>query len=433
MVNNLEIIDVKNIVMPYSDMAKKLNPVKANLYGLDIIINKDGEYFINEINGCQSGMKGFKQVYGDNRVEKEVHNRLSALGDLVVHDGSFKVKQEDRDLRELLRRGIVWYGNYLLDLNDWFFKWRHRKLSKKELNDVMRFRYLKSHVKYHNLVSEKLDIDWLFEDLPESGASEIILKKYNGQPSLVMNFTEDYLAHPTVNSFVEEHIADNKFLQYQLMKNEKLPMALPKTTLVGLGVGDRSALEEMIEKYDRFVKKPVSGRCGVGVVFIHNDQVRKYVDQIGPIREPSMTEAVLGVPLHVEDLVAKKKYGFEISMHVIQPFIDSKGVGKNGSYATIRAIVCNGEFVDAYMRYSQNPRVNLTQGAGAAAFKDVKLKGYCEEVVRAYNKRCADLSPYNFRSKLYQEWFDEVNGTNAQHSVFEELISTLISVYTNKV
>ena len=49
-----------------------------SLYGLDIIIAEDGKRFLSEINGIMSGMSGFQQVYGDNRVKEKVFEMLQA-------------------------------------------------------------------------------------------------------------------------------------------------------------------------------------------------------------------------------------------------------------------------------------------------------------------------------------------------------------------
>jgi glutathione synthase/RimK-type ligase-like ATP-grasp enzyme len=61
-----------------------------SLYGLDVLIERDtGKYHINEINGIASGMHGFRQIYGDDRVEKKVYAMLEEkYGPLSVYDGT---------------------------------------------------------------------------------------------------------------------------------------------------------------------------------------------------------------------------------------------------------------------------------------------------------------------------------------------------------
>ena len=69
------------------------------LYGLDLIVNQEGRPYLGEINGICSGMGGFKQVYGDTRVENKVYRMLQErYGPLAVNDGTYqrdKFKQED--------------------------------------------------------------------------------------------------------------------------------------------------------------------------------------------------------------------------------------------------------------------------------------------------------------------------------------------------
>ena len=403
--------DLVDALMPYLyGRFGGIHDTKAGLYGLDIIISREGGYFINEINGCCSGMAGFRQVYGDNRVEEEVFRRLSSLGNVTVNDGTYEKEKErryyrDHPVRAFLKEAAAGLLRKIIDLGA-------KSLSESEKKEAFSRFLVRRILKAKGIWSEKTDIDWMFDEVPNVKAVNPPFGKYLGQDSLVWNIVNDYLPHPTVNSYVEESIADNKFLQYLLLKDTDIRDHLPQTTLVGLGAGDRSALETLIEQHDMFVKKPVSARCGQGVRFLGRDGVAGFIGLIGPVSEPTKLGATLRLltgmmPLYVEDFVERQDFDFEVSMHVVQPFIDSLGVSGPWEYSTVRAIVCNGEFVDAYMRCSNNPRVNLSHDAKAIKFEDRGLKELCERVVSVYNGECAKFAPYDFKSSLYSRWFDE--------------------------
>ncbi len=60
-----------------------------SLYGLDFLKDSSGKLHLLEINGVRSGMKGFRSIYGDNRVENEVFSKLEKkYGKITVNYGS---------------------------------------------------------------------------------------------------------------------------------------------------------------------------------------------------------------------------------------------------------------------------------------------------------------------------------------------------------
>ena len=69
-----------------------------SLYGLDIIIDKNSNNHLNEINGILSGMGGFKQIYGDDRVKDNVFEMLEDKYDLLtINDGKFILNSYKKD------------------------------------------------------------------------------------------------------------------------------------------------------------------------------------------------------------------------------------------------------------------------------------------------------------------------------------------------
>ena len=74
-------------------------------------------------------------------------------------------------------------------------------------------------------------------------------------------------------------------------------------------------------------------------------------------------------------------------------------------HTAIRAIVCNGQFVDAYARQSSHFRANLTQGAVARHFQtDRPFRDFCERVVSVLEERCASYRPETFRQLLWRNY-----------------------------
>ena len=60
------------------------------LYGLDLIIDGKGKKHICEITGVRVGMNGFKEIYGDDRVNDEVFGMLKRKhGSLTVNEGTY--------------------------------------------------------------------------------------------------------------------------------------------------------------------------------------------------------------------------------------------------------------------------------------------------------------------------------------------------------
>ncbi len=76
----------------------ELTTTKMTLYGLDLIVGKDGKPYLLEINGIRSGMRGFEQVYGDDRVQKKVYQMLEQkYGILTVNEGTYSRDKYQRE------------------------------------------------------------------------------------------------------------------------------------------------------------------------------------------------------------------------------------------------------------------------------------------------------------------------------------------------
>lgn len=373
-----------------------------SLYGLDIIITKDGRRHLNEINGINSGMRGFQEVYGDNRVEERVFDMLqNEYGTLTINDGTYARNQFRKEHPFRFARDYV--------------------LSITPLSDMFSIFSLFSP---SFLFTEKAEVSWLYDEVPNphfSRLQKVLFDSYNGQESTVINELNQELPHPTVNPFVAEAISRNKFLQYLLLDNSEIAETIITSSLVGLGAANEDELEAMISNHDHFVVKPILGCCGKGVRFLTKDEVNEtYKDSKGPFNYPSPIEYFLeryGISLrrkYIEDLIEQGDFSFEPAVSIIQPFIDSRQVDDGREiYSVIRAIVCNGKFVDAYQRISSHPRVNLSQDAAAASFNcEGDFADFCEKVVDIFESRSGEYSPDSYQRTLYQRYIDKRGRTS---------------------
>lgn len=367
-----------------------------SLYGLDVIITKDGGRFLNEINGILSGMNGFRQVYGDDRVEERVFDMLqNEYGTLTINDGTYRRNQFRKEHPLKFAMGYVLLRTPL----------------------IKRFFFLLNST----LSSKKAETDWLTDRIASPKPIELPFDSYDGQESTVINAWNEELPHSTVNPVVAESISRNKFLQYLLLDNSEISETIPKSSLVGLGATNEDELGEMVSNYDHFVVKPILGSCGRGIRFLTKDEVdKKYIHSRGPLDYIGPLESLLAMDgkspriKYIEDLIEQGDFSFEPGVSIIQPFIDSKQVDEGReTYSVVRAIVCNGKFVDAYQRTNSNPRVNLSQGAIAASFNyDDDFVGFCEKAIEVFEGRAKEYSPDSYKKILYQRYIDERGRTS---------------------
>lgn len=363
-----------------------------SLYGLDIIIDKNGQYHLIEINGICSGMGGFEKVYGDNRVKERVLQMLEEkYGKLTLNDGTYCRK---RLKKEQMFRFLLWEVL-------------------KHIPGVLK----KIHDPLNSLKSEKAHVDWINEDVKSGKDVEFPYEIYVGQESAVVNVYNEVLQHPLVNPFVAEEMTRNKFLSYMLLKDSGIKENIPKSALVGLGATDEACLEELLEKHDSFIMKPLLGRGGKGVVLLVKKEVEAwYRNSRGPVHKISPYRAdyaLLNKELnheYFEDLVDVGYFRFEPGLALIQPFIESNS---GNGYSSIRAIVCNGKFVDAYRRVAPIYKVNLCQGATAIFFHQDGFGEFCENVVSIFEKECLKYSPETFRKEIYLQYINERGRTSA--------------------
>ena len=342
---------------------------------------------IVEINGINSGMAGFRAVYGDNRVEEKVYSMLQQrYGTLTVNNGSYGIKKFR--MEHPIRFAFLKFMLRIPALARWLFE-----------SDALK--------------SPKAHTSWLQDTAQKDDKRIWPFETYDGQPSTIINGFNEILPHPLVNPYVNQEITGNKFLQYLLLKDSKVGMHLPQTVLVGLGATDEKGLEESLSSHSLFVVKPILGYQGRGFRVIDRQQASEFRGTRGSLNNiDSVVQATNLEPIlkYIEDYIDEDNFSFEPGLSIIQPFIDSrKAINGRELYAVIRAIVCNGQFVDAYMRVSPNPRVNLSQDAEAYPFEaDSKFRQFCEMVVGVFEHLCLQYEPNTFRRVLYRFYVDYI-------------------------
>lgn len=359
-----------------------------SLYGLDIIENDEKRHIL-EINGINSGMKGFSQIYGDDRIKKKVYGMLEdKYGKLTLNDGTFlrnefKKKHPFKFARDYAICKIPGLRNIVFPMPE-------------------------------VLLSADAETDWLGEKLNVDKIPFDEFERYSGQESTVINSANQKLPHPSVNNLISEDIARNKFLQYMVLRNSEISENIIPSMLVGLGAADNNSLVKMASS-NGFVAKPILGNQGRGVRFLTQEEgILFYQNTGGPIYGSSANIFSQfnknEKETYLEDLIAENDFEFEYGLSLLQPFIESKKkINQEEVYSSIRAIVCNGKFVDAYRRISENKKVNLSQDAKAVKlYYDSGFPDFCENVARVFEEKTKSLNPFTFREELYMEYFNAI-------------------------
>ncbi|MBI4116529.1 hypothetical protein HY449_02175 [Candidatus Pacearchaeota archaeon] len=198
---------------------------------------------------------------------------------------------------------------------------------------------------------------------------------------------------------------------------------------MGLGITDEKKLEEMLSQYENFVVKPIRGLQGRGVRFLSRQEV---MDKYKSDKSFSfyglnllLDNLSLGKPKRkhvpsVEEMVCDGDFSFEDGISQFQPFVESRKNGF-GEYSSIRAIVCNGKFVDAYMRTSVNPRVNLSQDAKAVSFYyDSNFPEFCENIAGVFETKVKEQDSENFKRDIYQKYLEGIGRGVEKWEIFLE-------------
>ncbi len=373
-----------------------------SLYGVDIIIDREEMHWISEINGINSGMHGFKTIYEDNRVEKKVISMLQEkYGRLSVYD-SIPAKTKEELKRHRKNREVLKSEKAVLDWVDDWKKYKSSKEKKESIRELVGF------------------------------------EKYIGQDSTVINLVNLPLNRRTVNPYKAEQVARNKFFQYRILKNSAISESMIPSALVGMGATDENGLEKIISENNCFVIKPINFSLGMGVRKIEKKDAEKYLKTRGKIFPEMSWEVIFpeNNPLKIfakvvamefpeiendfkykyfSNMAQDGNFEFESGLALVQPFIDSRKSKDSGEYSCIRAIVCNGKFVDAYERTSKSPEVNLSKNAHAKELsyrEKEKLSAFSEKVADVFEAKCEKLD-FELEKQIYREYIWETGNPEA--------------------
>jgi len=398
-----------------------------SLYSLDILIDKEGRKHLIEIGGVTSGMRGFEKIYGDDRVQREVYGMLQdEYGKITWDNGTYaNQRYKAKHPFKFLLSSILW------------------KIPK--MNDIIP----------SLLRSEKALVEWLDETPENTTYLNFPFEVYTGQLSTVINQFNQVLVEEQVNHYVTEEITRNKFLQYRVLKDSDVNFLLPNTALVGLGFAVEKELEELVQFSEEFIIKPIRGNCGKGVKKLIKEDVLEFLSLKGPVRDLTPMDSlgiIFGRRLNIqylEDIMVSENYTFENGLAIIQPFIDSRiFIGDKESYSAVRAIVCNGTFVDAYLKFSQSKTVNVSQDAQVLPFEETGFDKFCEKIISVFENECYKFyleennssvigekgfiyHPFKFKQTLYTKYLDDVGRTPPEEKLDEKtriMIAYLFSV-----
>ncbi len=315
------------------------------LAGLDFLIDQKGKPWLCEINGPNSGMTGFRTVYGDDRVQKQV---CALLGMQPPNKARYATS---------VRRTIC------------------------VQNAQVRSADLKQSVLAQLL-------------------GETAWPMHSATPLSLADFTYDTRPWFTYSQFTTaDKLAGDKFASLELLRHSCVAEHIPYTTLVGLGMETNSSCAPL-QKASKCVVKPIDGLQGAGVSVIASDQLpqrkrMRILTEVITQREPA-----LGIDILLT--FSEAKYGVRIA----QPFIDTQDA--NGCFRSVRAIVCKGKFIDAYTRVSRNPIVNIALGAHAEPYTGQCLASLSEAIVHEFRTAVQSVGrSVPAREVVYRTWSDQ--------------------------
>jgi len=325
-----------------------------SLYGLDIII--EDEFNLIEVNGVNSGMKGFRELYGDDRTRETVYSMLEdEYGFITLNDGVFPGREPIKPLE------------------------------------------------YVNRFSESLDR--IARAPPQIIRNSFPFEPYRGQESTVFNFVNQRIEEEQVNDYEVSEMIKNDFLLSRLLKDTWLEEYFPETAPLVKEAAESGHIVDVARMSETMFIKPAKGYTGIGVETIsqgmYNRVLNHYVN-LWKAEEDVPLYRSSKKPFRMGEFVENESYEYERALGVIQPML---GTDKE-EYGCVRAIVCNGEYVDSYERVSNSKIVNYTNGAEAREFEEPEgFEEFCEEVVEVLEQGAEELGE-EFRETLYRSYLE---------------------------
>ena len=289
------------------------------------------------------------------------------------------------------------------------------------------------------LKSKKAVTDWSKDKTPlrKVGLKREILnfEEYIGQDSTVLNFINRPISHPTVNPYNAEKAARNKFFQDRILRNSEISDYIIPSVLVGMGATDESGLEKLISENDSLVIKPTKFSLGIGVRGINKGEAEKYLGTRGKLFPESSQASFLPDELdsttgrfkilislisrdldktkpfkyeYFSEMARAGDFEFEYGLALIQPFIDSR-TSESDPYSYVRAIVCNGKFIDAYKRTTKKPIDSSSKDAQLFELRPSEKNAIgklSEKAIKVFESQSEKLGS-DFERQIYGEYLKE--------------------------
>ncbi len=401
------------------------------LFGIDLLIDSTtGNYKLAEINGIRSGMNGFTDIYGDTRVKIEVKSMLSKkYGDIYVDQGK-------EFFENYIKKHPVKYQ--YSKLCDKFNFFKILDLIYVMITNKNKKIIFKGDFSWNKQIENSTDLD--YDNFQNDIFSYLGNQEHLNDFHTVANvFNQEPIENRTINSFVAESISHNKLLQFNLLKESNIKKYLIDTCPINYNLASDKQIIDFISKQYLYVKKPILGATGIGVKIVSKENIndalqneskdikklKRYKSDLKTILSlekslnPKINETLtnnikdsenkikknnIKKVHYIQKAIKRKDYFFERGLHILQPFVNTRQESNQNS--SIRAIVCNGHFVDAYKRTDVKEVVNMSISAKAESFSyDSNFKKMCEQIVNTYINETNKLSNNNFKEKLYSRYF----------------------------
>ncbi|MBR9683111.1 hypothetical protein GOV03_01070 [Candidatus Woesearchaeota archaeon] len=308
-----------------ADCRKNAHRTTLGYFGIDLIIDGEGEIHCIEINGQNSGTSGFKEAYGEDRVRERVIKYFASFDlPLTIHT-YFSNHDEDTWAQEQL-------GVEVKDFGETRFACSKKAMGNVEMSDE------EYHTKRDAMFPEELAaFDGYYLDVL---TKEINLKKWIGGfvekmlgrdshkfEGIIWNNTGEGLIfdedkYLVVNSTLVEGITESKFISNLLMY-EGVLNCYPFERFNAGGICNNSLIEILKEiKTPKVIFKPNRGQCGNGVVILDK---KRLLNSAGKLQKN--IEKMIEEPENhfddeemIQNIVAlRQEKGV-----ILQPFIESR-------------------------------------------------------------------------------------------------------------
>lgn len=444
----------------------------GNYYGVDIKINPEGKPYLIEINGWNSGTKGFIEAYGDLRTQEKI---LASMADytggkpIYSRSGGISAKTGlSIGLMAALAPFYLWVSWPLVTLLEKagirsvpFFHARHA-MYRNALTDLHWVLIEKCAVDTHmDQAAKQIGIDFVrFRKAYYHSSGDVVIKVgptewkvlssdgglYSGVGSPYSSKYNDYIANP----YTVEKILNSKWYVHKLLQNTWLQDYLPRTLLDGTAKDFPSELERL-QSSPLVIQKPHHGRRGKGVHIFRGKDLPSSWYSRRLAKDMDLLSRLVDINPKIELNQLRWNINFNHFWNtqcVLQEYIPSRPVRsrKTGALhdSCIRAIVFNGEFIDAYHRLAPGPIkevvnekngvANLARGAFAEPLTDQEkdiVSTFAEHTVQTLENRIEALYLDDWRDWLsyeYKFWKDELAQIKDKSHSKEEAIFQLLNL-----